>query len=85
MTRRFLKNRLAVATALVQLRARLAVAGGDPEHPAHDFAVRRYERLANQMAGQIAALPEGEIGVDLDASGPVEAVSPKAAIRIGCA
>ena len=39
--------------------------GGDPEHPAHDFAVRRYERLANQMAGQIAALPEGEIGVDM--------------------
>lgn len=50
------------ATALVQLRARLAVAGGDPQHPAHDFAVRRYERLASQMAGQIAALPEGEIG-----------------------
>ena len=53
------------ATALVQLRARLAVAGGDPDHPADDFAVRRYERLANQMAGQIAALPEGEIGVDM--------------------
>lgn len=50
------------ATALVQLRARLAVAGGDPEHPAHDFAVRRYQRLASQLAGQIAALPEGEIG-----------------------
>lgn len=50
------------ATALVQLRARLAVAGGERDHPAHDFAVRRYQRLASQMAGQIAALPEGEIG-----------------------
>jgi AcrR family transcriptional regulator len=50
------------ATALVQLRARLAVAGGDAEHPAHDFAVRRYQRLAGQLAGQIAALPEGEVG-----------------------
>lgn len=53
------------ATALVQLRARLAVAGGDPGHPAHDFAVRRYERLAGQMAGEIAALPLGEVSADV--------------------
>ena len=52
---------------LVQLRTRLGVAGADPKHPAHGFAVRRYERLAAQTAQTIAALPAGEVAVDLQA------------------
>ena len=52
---------------LVQLRARLGVAGADPEHPAHEFAVRRYERLAAQTTQTIAALPAGEVASDLQA------------------
>ena len=50
---------------LVQLRARLGVAGADPEHPAHEFAVRRYERLAAQTTQTIAALPAGAMTADL--------------------
>lgn len=49
------------ATALVRLRARLGAAGADPDHPAHDFAVRRYERLSAQMTEQIAGLPAGAV------------------------
>ena len=51
---------------LVQLRARLGAAGADPKHPAHDFAVRRYERLAAQTTQTIAALPAGEVAPDVE-------------------
>ena len=54
------------ATALVQLRARLGAAGADPEHPAHEFAVRRYDRLSTQMTEQIAALAAGEVAPDVE-------------------
>ena len=54
-------------TALVQLRARLGAAGADPDHPAHDFAVRRYERLSAQMTEQIAALRPGEVATGVRA------------------
>lgn len=51
---------------LVQLRARLGAAGADPKHPAHDFAVRRYERLAAQTTQTIAALAAGEVAPDVE-------------------
>jgi len=52
---------------LVRLRARLGAAAADPRHRAHDFAVRRYERLAAQTTQTIAALSAGEVPPDLPA------------------
>ncbi|MBC7291678.1 MAG: TetR family transcriptional regulator C-terminal domain-containing protein [Actinotalea sp.] len=39
----------AAAPGLVELYAVLSAEAGDPEHPAHDFFVRRYARLRAEL------------------------------------
>ncbi|MDO5502084.1 MAG: helix-turn-helix domain-containing protein [Actinomycetia bacterium] len=55
--------------ALNRLRARLAAAGSDPQHPAHSFAETRYQRLSGQIHANLHRLHEaGELTTTLSTS-----------------